>query len=157
LDPIHHITYVCWILPTNIIYPLDFTHKDVIYSGCIPVIIGAETTDYPFAEFVDYASFALFVSPAAVLSGELEPMLLRVTDEEGQRMQASMLKVRHFFVYGAPQSSLTAAGATGGAGGPGGPGGPVELLLRSLQRVRRSKDKARAAKRKQAEAADPFE
>jgi hypothetical protein len=119
----------------------SFRLSDVIYSGCIPVIIGAEKTDYPFSKFIDYKAFALFVSPAAVLRGELEPRLLRVTAAEGHRMQSNMLKIRHHFVYGGPPSAK------------GSIDGPFELLLRSLERAKRAKVKAR----KQAEAVDPFE
>ncbi|ORY27093.1 hypothetical protein BCR39DRAFT_578143 [Naematelia encephala] len=70
---------------------------DVIYAGCIPVLIG-DQTHHPFWDMLDWPKFSVQIDDDEL--DHLESVLLqRYTWEDVQRMQTNLMLVRDAFLY----------------------------------------------------------
>lgn len=74
----------------------SFRLVDVIYSGCIPVLVTG-FTHYPYQDLLDYEAFSVVV-PMKQLN-VLEDVLLAVSPAERTRKQRLLMEVRDFLVY----------------------------------------------------------
>jgi hypothetical protein len=85
--------------------------SDVIYAGCIPVLLG-DQTHHPFWDMLDWAKFSVQVPDYEVQ--HFEAILLSYTWNEVRDMQTNLMLVRDAFLYpsegegGASAESLTA-------------------------------------------------
>lgn len=71
---------------------------DIIYAGCIPVLIG-EATHHPFHDILDWSQFSVRLNPTDDLARLEQLLLTRYTMQDVERLQANVLMVRDAFVY----------------------------------------------------------
>lgn len=79
---------------------------DVIYGGCIPVLIGQET-HHMFWDVLDWSKFAVFINEWDI--ERIEEILLSYTWEQLEQMQANLMLARDAFIYpavGSEEQSL---------------------------------------------------
>lgn len=69
---------------------------DVIYAGCIPVLLG-DQTHHPFWDMLDWAKFSIQINDYDIEN--LESILLSYTWEDIERMQTNLMLVREAFLY----------------------------------------------------------
>jgi hypothetical protein len=69
---------------------------DVIYGGCIPVLIG-DQTQHIFWDVLDWSKFAIWVDEWDL--DNIEEILLRYSWEELEEKQANLMLVRDAFIY----------------------------------------------------------
>jgi len=88
-----------------------------VLAGCIPVLI-CDLCLYPFENFIDYSTFAVFVHEEDVINGKLFDILRKIPAERIKAMQANLRKVRSYFEYRTD--------------GPPRPGDALDALARQL-------------------------
>jgi hypothetical protein len=69
-----------------------------VLAGCIPVLI-CDLCLYPFENFIDYSTFAVFVHEEDVINGKLFDILRRIPADRVKQLQANLRKVRSHFEY----------------------------------------------------------
>ncbi|GMK55282.1 hypothetical protein CspeluHIS016_0203380 [Cutaneotrichosporon spelunceum] len=69
---------------------------DVIYAGCIPVLLG-DQTHHPFWDMLDWSKFSVTINDFEV--ERIEQILTSFTWEQVQRMQTNLMLVRDAFLY----------------------------------------------------------
>eukprot|EP00607_Mallomonas_marina_P001390 CAMPEP_0182439848 /NCGR_PEP_ID=MMETSP1167-20130531/86691_1 /TAXON_ID=2988 /ORGANISM="Mallomonas Sp, Strain CCMP3275" /LENGTH=952 /DNA_ID=CAMNT_0024633647 /DNA_START=466 /DNA_END=3324 /DNA_ORIENTATION=- len=74
----------------------SFRLSDIIYSGCIPVLISG-FTHYPYQDIIDYKKFSVVVQMEHL--DRIEDILRAVPIEERIQKQLWALKIRDAFVY----------------------------------------------------------
>ncbi|CAF1526653.1 unnamed protein product [Adineta ricciae] len=87
-------TRFCLIVPGTVGWSPRFV--DVIYAGCIPVLISSNTR-YPFEDILDYTTFSIHVSEERL--DTLEEELLSYNANELLARQRNVLKVRTAFLF----------------------------------------------------------
>lgn len=70
--------------------------SDVIYAGCIPVLLG-DQTHHPFWDILDWAKFSVQINDYDIEN--IEKILLSYTWDDIQRMQTNLMLVRDAFLY----------------------------------------------------------
>jgi len=75
----------------------SFRLSEVIYGGCIPVIIVDDTIP-PFGTILDYRLFAIHIPESKFT--QIEEILLSYSMDELKFLQANLLAIRNAFVYG---------------------------------------------------------
>jgi hypothetical protein len=75
----------------------SFRLADIIYAGCIPVLI-VDATMHPFENFLDYRKFSVRVPEDQVY--RLEEILLSYSENDLKLMQAHLIRMRSAFWYG---------------------------------------------------------
>ncbi|KAK8844534.1 hypothetical protein IAR55_006381 [Kwoniella newhampshirensis] len=69
---------------------------DVIYAGCIPVLLG-DQTHHPFWDMLDWNKFSVQINDQDI--DHLERILLDYTWGDVQRMQTNLMLIRDAFLY----------------------------------------------------------
>lgn len=69
-----------------------------VLAGCIPVLI-CDLCLYAWENFIDYASFAVFVPEDAVMNGKLFDILRAISPARIEEMQRNLNQVRKHFVF----------------------------------------------------------
>eukprot|EP01041_Mallomonas_annulata_P000214 gene214-385_t len=74
----------------------SFRLSDIVYSGCIPVLI-AGYTHYPYQDILDYKKFSVVVESEHL--DRIEDILRGISLEERASLQRHLLKARDAFLY----------------------------------------------------------
>lgn len=74
----------------------SFRLSDAIYAGCLPVFI-IDMLDNFYFEIINYSSFSIFIEERNIEN--IEDVLLNISDERVNQMQARLLLVRDAFLY----------------------------------------------------------
>jgi hypothetical protein len=74
----------------------SFRIQDVIYGGCIPVLI-SDMTFFPLYDVLDYTKFSIFIEENEI--DNVENILLSITNDQLDYFQTNLMRIRSAFVY----------------------------------------------------------